>query len=394
MLMKSGVGVTITSMITANLSNYNEWTPILTDCCSLMRGLCVHDDLRKDMSCAYENGRFFLKQPGMVHALMTLSSYFKSAPGLSSAALSAARNLIATEEAVAVMAQHGAIELIRDILSYQDSPVGLVRSAVGLMRNVCADDVRKDRLVGDGSLDLLINVMSQETYAKDGGLMEHAVACLAAISLRSPSNAQRIVNAGTALDILARNMRRYADRSGLQRQGCLTIRNIAARGPELRPVLLDAGFEDILRAAGRMMDVVDEAYGALRDLGCEVHYVKINAEGKAEPVYEQFGAATKLQFNPIYDEDVRIVERVQEEARAPLPLPPPPMPTVPPASCCEGDHSHDHGHGHEHTHSSHEQLSVTTAQAVVAEEKQSYGHDHDHKHAHGHAHEHDENCCL
>lgn len=352
MLMKSGVGITITSIITANLSNYAEWTPILTDCCNLMRALCVHDDLRKDMSCAYENGRFFLKQAGMVHALMTLSSYFKSAPMLASAALSAARNLIATEEAVAVMAQHGAIELIRDILSYPDSPVPLVRSAVGLMRNVCADDVRKDRLVGDGSLDLLINVMSQENYAKDAGLMEHAVACLAAISLRSPSNAQRIVNCGTALDILAKNMRRYADRSGLQRQGCLTIRNIAARGPELRPVLLDAGFEDILRAAGRMMDVVDEAYGALRDLNCEVHYVKINAEGKAEPVYEQFGAAAKLQFNPVYDEDAHIVDRVQEEARAPLPVPPqlPTGPTVPALEEHSGGHDHQHGHSHEHVH--------------------------------------------
>lgn len=82
------------------------------------------------------------------------------------------------------------------------------------------------------------------------------------------------------------------------------------------------GFEDILRAAGRIQDVVDEAYAALRDLGCEVHYIKINAEGKAEPVYEQFGGNPgKLQFNPIYEEDERILEKVQEEARAPFAAP-------------------------------------------------------------------------
>lgn len=338
-LMTSGVAAYITALITANAGNYLEWSAVLTESLLLMRGMCVHDDLRKDMSCAYENGRFFLKQPQMAQCLMALSAHFKTHPNLSSAALSAARNLIATEEAVAVMAQHGAIQLIRDIFSYPESTVQLVRSAVGLMRNVCADDIRKDRLVADGSLDLLINIMSQEVYAKDGGLMEHAVACLAQISLRSPSNAQRIVNAGAALEILAQNMRRYSDRSGLQRQGCLTIRNIAARGPELRPLLLDAGFEDILRNAGRMMDVVDEAYGALRDLGCEVHYVKINAEGKAEPVYEHFGAQPKLQFNPIYDEDVNITTRVQEEARAPFA--PPSPPSSPP-------HGHNHEHDHEH----------------------------------------------
>lgn len=362
--MVSGAGVTLASIVIANAAQYNEWAPVLTDACLLMRGLCVHDDIRKDMSCAYENGRFFLKQNGMVAALMAMSDYFRVYPALASAALSAARNMIATEEAVQVMSQHGAIDLIRDVLSYPEATVGLVRSAVGLMRNVCADDVRKDRLVGDGSLDLLINVMSQEQYAKDGGLMEHAVACLAQISLRSPSNAQRIVSAGAALDILARTMRRYSDRSGLQRQGCLTVRNIAARGPELRPVLLDAGFEDILRAAGRIMDVVDEAYGALRDLGCEVHYVKVGADGKVEPVYEQFGAATKLQFNPIYDEDDYISTRVQEEARAPLPLPP----VVDRAPVQSSD-------------------AAAEVQAVGT----NYGHDH--QHSHGHDHQHSDACC-
>lgn len=347
-MMKCGVGALLCTIITTHASHYIEWAAVLTECLLLLRAMCVHDDLRKDMSCAYDNGRFFLKQPNMVQSLMALSGRFATHPTLASAALSAARNLIATEEAVAVMAQHGAIQLIRDVFSYPASTVPLVRSAVGLMRNVCADDVRKDRLVADGSLDLLINIMSQEVYAKDGSLMEHAVACLAQISLRSPSNAQRIVNAGAALDILAKTMRRYADRSGLQRQGCLTIRNIAARGPELRPVLLDAGFEDILRQAGRMMDVVDEAYGALRDLGCEVHYVKINAEGRAEPVYEHFGTQGKLQFNPVYDEDVRITERVQEEARAPFAAPAPPAAST---GCCGDDtHDHDHEHGHEHDH--------------------------------------------
>jgi hypothetical protein len=351
-MMKAGVGVAIVDIMVKNFPRHVECAAVLQECCQLMRGLCVHDDLRRDMSCAYENSRFFIKQAGMVNCLMKLSGTFQTHPTLASAALGAAKNLIATEEAVAVMAQHGAVELIRAILSYPDSTPQLVRSAVGLMRNVCADDVRKDRLVGDGSLDLLVLVMSQEVYAKDAGLMEHAVACLAAISLRSPSNSERIVNAGNALDILARTMRRYADRSGLLRQGCLTVRNIAARCPELRPTLLDAGFEELLRAAGRIMDVVDEAYGALRDLGCEVNYVKVNAEGKVEPVYEMFGAQTKLQFNPIYDEDVAITERVQEEARAPMPNEANPGQPPPPAVddvVAVVDHGHSHDHGHEHT---------------------------------------------
>ena len=239
--MKSGVGSFITTFLIDHTKNYIQYANVLTECCSLLRAMCIHDDLRKDMSCAYENGRFFLKQANLAQYLMRLSSYFTTHPNLASSALSAAKNLIATEEAVAIMSQHGAITLIHDILSYSDSSVYLVRSCIGLMRNVCADDIRKDRLVSDGSLDLLIHIMSQENYAKDSSLMEHAVACLAQISLRSPNNALKIVNCGSALEILAKTMRRYYDRSGLQRQGCLTVRNIAARGVELRPLLLDTG---------------------------------------------------------------------------------------------------------------------------------------------------------
>lgn len=91
------------------------------------------------------------------------------------------------------------------------------------MRNLCADDVRKDKLVVDGTLDLLIAATGKgmrfkklyfhlfivvcifrlmtvlEEFASDAGCMEHALACLAAISLRSPGNAQRIVDTGCRL---------------------------------------------------------------------------------------------------------------------------------------------------------------------------------------------------
>ena len=68
-----------------------------------------------------------------------------------------------------------------------------------------------------------------------------------------------------------------------------------------------------------MQAVVDEAYGALRDLECEVHYVKVNEEGKVEPMYEQFGnTKTKMNFNPVWDEADDFDNRVVQEARAPF----------------------------------------------------------------------------
>lgn len=401
MLMRAGMGDLIASILrrgteeqaTGSVEGTDDassvWTSMMHESCQLLRGLCVHDDLRKDMSCAYDNGRFFIKQAAIAPVLMKLGGNFKKQPLIASAALKGARNLITTEESVGIMARHGALELPAAIMKESDSPSALVGGVIGLMRNLCADDKRKDRLVADGTLELLINVMNQhEGYAADASLIEHALACLAAMSLRSPGNSQRIVDSGMAVDIIVKNMRRHKDRAALQRQGCLLIRNIAGRCPELRPMLMDAGIEDILRAAGRHMDVVDEAYAALRDLGVEVQYVKVNAEsGKIEAAYEQFGAKSKLQFNPVYDadpSDAQIMERVQQEAHAPLAapnlrqvgdsvmgydgedndddlmvsgsnvkpfsnMPPPPAPGAA-ATVARSDSDHGHDHAHDHVH--------------------------------------------
>lgn len=59
-------------------------------------------------------------------------------------------------------------------------------------------------------------------------------------------------------------------RNSIRQQACLCIRNIAARGPTLRAGMLDEGCESSLREAGKLRGCVDEAYGALRDLECEV----------------------------------------------------------------------------------------------------------------------------
>jgi len=249
---------------------------------------------------------------------MALSQDFRARPALASAALSAARNLVTTEEAVQIMVMHGAMSLPLDVLSYPDASLPLVRSLLGFMRNLCADDLRKEKLVCDGSMARMVAALSTARCLDDAVLVEHGAACLAAMSLRSPSNSARIVETG-AVEVLVTCLRRHPDRVALQRQGCLAIRNIAARCPDLRQVLLDAGVEGVLRDAGKFRDSVDEAYAALRDLNCEVQYVKVTEDGRVEEAYEQFGGPGKaLNFRPVYDDTEDIQERVQSEARAPF----------------------------------------------------------------------------
>ena len=95
-----------------------------------------------------------------------------------------------------------------------------------------------------------------------------------------------------------------------------------------------SGIEPLLREAGKLNYVVDEAYAALRDLNCEVKMVKLQTNEKGEimqvdNVYEEFGSITssnlnntkKLNFNPVYDDTPNIDTRIQNESKAPFAKP-------------------------------------------------------------------------
>lgn len=267
------------------------------------------------MSSAYENGKRFLAD-GAAPFLMTLAADFQNFPDVAAAALSAVRQMVLSVDAVKAVTGCGAMDLPKNIFQYPGSQPSLIRSVTGFMRNLCADDTRKNCFVNDGTLDLMVDAMTHEVMQNDGVFMEHAFACLAAMALRFPSNALRILDLG-AMQEIVHGMRKHTDKPSLQRQGCLAIRNIAARSPALRTRILDCGAEEVLRAAGRLQEAVDEAYGALRDLECEVQYVKISETGEVEAAHAQFGSH-KPKFNPVFDETYDLENIVKTEARAPF----------------------------------------------------------------------------
>ena len=138
-------------------------------------------------------------------------------------------------------------------------------------------------------------------------------------------------------------MRRHPSAVPVQRQGALAVRNISSRlikiaeaeqndgsstgnvgndavspkssaadtttAVEVRETFLDLGAESVLRdIAGKHQGSVDEAYAALRDLGCKVSMVRYdtNDDGQAKSGsgtrgVTMFGEA-KTKFNPVFEE--------------------------------------------------------------------------------------------
>ena len=115
------------------------------------------------------------------------------------------------------------------------------------------------------------HVMQPDTC--DAGAMEQALGLLVALTLRNPSAATRAVEVGcidTVLEVMNVCQTGVHGKLGqwVQRQACMSIRNVVARNPELRPMVLDKGAEPLLRSAKTMFpqSCGDVGSAALRDL--------------------------------------------------------------------------------------------------------------------------------
>lgn len=192
----------------------------------------------------------------------------------------------------------------------------LARTVLSVFRNVSADDQLKAQLCSSmGGASLLLRAM--QAHPTDAKVQEHGLATVAAMTLRSPENALTVAGLG-GVPVLLQGMRGHPGATAVQRQGALAVRNLVSRAQtELAEALLDAGAEPLLRHAGTFQESVDEAYAALRDLGCEVRRVVVDREtGRARDAVEQFGQA-KTNFRACFETSNDVEGRIAEAAAAP-----------------------------------------------------------------------------
>jgi hypothetical protein len=215
----------------------------------------------------------------------------------------------------------------------------LASASLGLLRNLCGNDEIKTNLCL-GSSDqtsafatpsaLPYLILAMQLYPTAATLQEHACGALAAMALRKPANANAIIDQGGPRFILTA-MKRHDMIASVQRQGALAVRNLVSRllrecpedgekGKEernaIRDSFLELGAEDILRnVAGRHQGSVDEAYAALRDLGCKVSLIKFNGDKQQQGQVQRtmmFGEKHNANFRPVYDDSEGLEKGVDE----------------------------------------------------------------------------------
>jgi len=368
---------------------------LMTELCKLVSILCRYDDFRPDtdgggslgvdssygmnVSSSHDHVLEFSREGivPLLHSVTLLSLEGKSrekeegqgvdAKGtmertnachklaaLTASALSATRVLAVNDEIVQAMVAVGTLRIIKLAMEVGIPPkyneddketrehlkvqsLNLTSGAIGLIRNLCGNDEIKTTLClgGDSSSSVLPSILrGMKLYRTSPHIQEHGCGALAAMALRKPSNALRIVQEHGAEEILMA-MRHFPGNVLIQRQGALAIRNIVSRlvanpsstlsvntttnesemtqdglnvdmsenaSINVRDIFLDLGAEYILRhITGKHQGSVDEAYAALRDLGCKVSMVKYDSEtNRAKSRTTMFGDV-KPQFRPVYE---------------------------------------------------------------------------------------------
>ena len=398
-------------------SSASTMVQLMTECCKLIAILCRYDDFRPDtskgaglgvdssygmnVSSSHDHVLEFNRE-GVVPVLyditlIALTSSTKPCTttstdivseddivSLASAAMSATRVLAVNDDIVQALVAVGVLKVIKlalemGVKEVQESELSLssqdpkkldqikmhrqnlTSGAVGLIRNLCGNDGIKTSLClgtnpSDPSTSSLHAILEgMRLYRDNATIQEHGCGTFAAMALRRPANAMRIVNENGPKEIIAA-LSKFPNNVLVQRQGALAVRNIVSRllktstateeeladanannngtlndveGKDVavevskantaddnkitskdqkdtfnvRDVFLDLGAEVVLRhITGRHQGSVDEAYAALRDLGCEVSMTKFDeATQTFTRKVEMFGEV-KSNFRPVYDE--------------------------------------------------------------------------------------------
>ncbi|CAM9630029.1 unnamed protein product [Laminaria digitata] len=285
---------------------------VTREACGALRSVTLGDDRRKDFSGTYDNVKALVSF-GLITTLLDAARAFEADSATVSTVYLALKQLAANDESVKMIVEKGGLEVVSGAIVGFPLDAVVCRTGLSLFRNISANDLLKTRLLKEAGLRLVLGCMSQ--HKGDKALQEHGCATMAAMALRSPSNGAQIVAEGGIASVLEA-MRLHPNVQPLQRQASLCIRNIAARGPALRSVMLDEGCETALRDAGKLRGCVDEAYGALRGLQCEVGLVTMGEGGKVQVGIKAFGE-DKPNFNPSLDETQNLAERIEGSSTAP-----------------------------------------------------------------------------
>ncbi|KAK9287173.1 hypothetical protein L1049_015584 [Liquidambar formosana] len=229
--------------------------------------LLTPDDNRVVASQVYGYARRFAKI-GIAGALVDSLHEGLTSPSLVSASI-ALKAVAVNDEICKSIAENGGIDaILRCIDDSGEQGNGTVaRACCSLLSKLAGSDTNKSAIVEKGGMDRLIKLSAR--FSDDPSVLQEVMSIICVLSLRSPDNAARAVEAGAG-DLAIQAMQKFPAAQQMQRNACFMIRNLVVRNPENRTLLLSNGIEKIIRKA-KVNHESNKAAAtdALRDLGLD-----------------------------------------------------------------------------------------------------------------------------
>jgi hypothetical protein len=270
-------------------------TQLVQEACMAMKVLTTPDDLSVDFSGAFDFANVLVaeKPSFMTHLLHTVKHHAAYA-GTVADAFMAMKQLCLTKEGVDQFGELRGLQCCVDMLQKHPGEKMVVRAVFAVLRHPASNDKQKSKIMDTTIPTIAVSLLS--TYLKEAMVVEQVGGVFASLCIRSPDNSQTFADLGAiplivssikiylapAVDDVAGRPPAQSKHFGLLRQMCLSLRNMAARSPQLRQSILDEGAEDPLRQAERIYECSDEAFGALRDLQLPLKFKRAEAASKVK----------------------------------------------------------------------------------------------------------------
>ncbi|XP_057445153.1 uncharacterized protein LOC130737408 [Lotus japonicus] len=232
-----------------------------------IRALLTPDDNRVVASQVYGYARKFSKI-GIADAIVDSLRAGLSSPHLVSACITL-KAIAVNDEICKSIADKGGIDSVLRCIddSGEQGNKAVAKVCCSLLSNLAGSDANKNAIVGKGGMDKLIKLSAR--CADDPSVLQEVMSIISVLSLRSPENAARAIEAGAG-DLAIQAMEKFPAAHQMQRSSCLMIRNLVVRNPENRTILLKNGIEKYIRKAKQTHgNCKDAATDALRDLGLD-----------------------------------------------------------------------------------------------------------------------------
>ncbi|EQC28345.1 hypothetical protein SDRG_13892 [Saprolegnia diclina VS20] len=268
----------------------------------LIRTLTINDDPTAMFSQAHDIVKLFVDE-SLIPMTFEHISVVASDADTVAVWLAVLKQLAVTEDNCRKIVDSGALDLVPNLQATHAKHRGVIKHSLGLLRNIAGVDEYKH--VVTTMVPSILATMQE--HASDVGIQTMACATIAAVCLRSPVNCQKVVSLRAHVWV-ATAMASFPGLPSLLRQASLALRNMVVRNEELRPLVLEEPLVELmLRHAMPLRGCGDEAYAALRDLGCDIPLAAITQQGSCN-------------FNPTMDTSNMLQSSVAANARAPFPM--------------------------------------------------------------------------